>query len=59
MNTQYSQLNNPRIVNTEMKGESSKNLIQVQNAINPQPNPEPAAIQQQYIPKKGKQILIK
>ncbi len=57
MNTQYSQLNNPRVINTELKADSSKNLIEVRNPLNMQakpnidagPNPQP-----QYIPpKKG------
>ena len=57
MNTQYNQLNNPRVINTELKGESSKNLIEVQNALNPQPKPEPMA-PHPLLPKKSKLTLI-
>jgi hypothetical protein len=56
MNTQYSQLNNPRVINTELKAESSKNLIEVQNPLNMQakPNQPDANPQPQYFPpKKG------
>ncbi len=40
MNPQYSQLNNPRIINSEVKGDSSKNLLEVQNAQKNNPQPQ-------------------
>jgi hypothetical protein len=58
MNSQYSQLNNPKIINTELKGESSKKLIEVQNPLNSQPKSEPVSMAQNQLPPKMSKIAL-